>query len=804
MCKLKTILLTIVGSLLLSSAIEAQATLKGVVKDSTTNEAAIGAIVYSLNDKSHGTVSDINGNYQLNLLPGRDTVVCSMIGMQADTIVISGEKNAEHNFLLSSGVQQMATMVVSAGRYERKLEDITVSMEVMKPSLIENKNSSNITDALEQVPGLDILDGEPQIRGGSGFNFGVGSRVAILIDGLPALAGDGGALEWSFIPIENVEQVEVIKGASSVTYGSSALSGSINIRTAYAKDKPVTIISGSSGLYDAPSVAGTKWWDGMANFSTVSFMHAQRFGQLDLVIGGMAKYDHGYIGPPTYNKNLPKVDNDTTLNNNDVGEKTGRFNFNLRYKPKNTPQINYGINGNFMQSDNTRTLIWQDDTLGLYRAFPHTLTQLHQKMFYIDPFINYNSDNRWIQSFRTRYSYTNNLATNEDVTTNTATPNILTITNVIYSEYQVVKQVNEDLNFTGGLVMNQTYSYNGISFPGVLNTNHLQNFAGFLQVDKKFWKRLNLSVGFREESFAMNNGKTTLQPVLRAGANVKVAKRTYVRASIGQGYRFPSITEKYIYSNIGGVDIFPNPNLQAETSVNEEIGVKQEFKINKFTGAIDVAAFQQYYDNTIEITYGGWNTYYQFGNEYVQEGFKYLNTGQTRVKGLEISLPGYGEITKDLAIEVTSDITYIVPQAMQPNLVFATDSNQRGMTYTNSSTNTKNNILKYRFQTLAKVDLELTYKKYSIGGDWRYYSVMQNIDTLFYVYDAVAHYGIVNYRQTHDAPINVFDARVAVQVSKVIKAAFVVNNVTNLSYSLRPMKIEAPRTFAIRVTYRVD
>ncbi len=799
---------------LISASLSAQSTgtLKGVVTDAATKETMIGAVVYNISDKTRGVVSDVDGNYQLPLNPGVDTIVCTIISMQPDTFIVTDpSKDVVHNFHLRSGSQQLETYVVSAGKYERKLEEITVSMEVLKPSLIENKNSSNIKDVLEQVPGLNILDGEPQIRGGSGFDFGVGTRVAILIDGLPALSGDGSALAWSFIPLENVEQVEVIKGASSVTYGSSALSGSINVRTAYAKDKPVTMVSMSEGMYDSPSVPGAKWAErttglnGLPTFSNVSFMHAEKLGQLDLVFGGMMKYDYGYIGPPAYNKNLPAAFNDTTTKNNQVGERTGRFNFNLRYRPKNAPKLNFGLNGNFMQSSSNRTLLWQNDTAGLYRAFPHTLTKLGQKMFYIDPFINYNSSNGLIQSFRTRWSYNDNTATNEDLTTNTAAPNIRTLTNVVYSEYQLVKQINEGLNFTGGLIMNQTYSYNNLPYPGVLQINHLQNYAGFIQLDKKLWKVLNLSAGFREESFKMNSETTTYKPILRAGANLKLAKGTFLRASYGQGYRFPSITEKYIYSDVGGLPIFPNPGLIAETSTNIEIGIKQGFKINNFMGALDVAVFQQLYSNTIEITYGLWEKHLdRFGNDSNKAGFKYLNTGDTRIRGIEISLPGEGRITKDLKIDVLADITYIIPQALQPNKVYATDSNYTGMTYTNSSTNTNNNILKYRFQTIGKVDLQITYKQFSIGGDWRYYSVMQNIDTIFYEFASQGGYGIAQYINNHYRPIDVFDARIGMQATKQLKVAFVVDNLTNLSYSLRPLKIESPRTYAIRLTYRID
>jgi len=790
----KLLLVTIIFTYSVSLHAQNSGVLKGVVKDALSNEAVIGAIVYDLNDKTHGVVSDVNGQYQLHLNSGKRKVVCSLISMKPDTIEIiisDTTKVREYNFLLKSSSSQLETMVVSAGKYEQKLEEITVSMEVIKPTLIENKNAANIKGALEQVPGLDILDGEPQIRGGSGFDFGVGSRVAILIDGLPALSGNGSALQWDFIPMENVEQVEVIKGASSVTYGSSALSGSINVRTEYAKDIPITKLEISSGMYDSPSIADSKWWNGMANFSNTSVMHAEKSGQLDWVIGMMAIYDHGYIGPPGKNAN----NMDTTITNNQVDEKTARFNFNLRYRPKKIPQLNYGINGNIMKSTNNISLIWANDTSGLYRAYPYTMTFQNQTMFYVDPFINFYSDGGLSQSIRTRYSYTNNVYSN---TNNTA--NITNNCSVVYAEYQIIKKINDGLNVTGGLIMSQIYSHSGIDTLGIPSYNHLQNFAGYAQIDKKFWEIVNVSIGVREESFIMNDGKLVAKPVFRSGLNLKLAKETFLRCSYGQGYRYPSIAEKFTYSNIGGMPIYPNPLLMPETSWNAEVGIKQGFKINGFAGSIDAALFQQQYQNTIEITYGAWDRYLQFGQYSYNTGFKYLNTGPTRVRGFEISLPGSGKIFRNLRFDILADYTFTLPQALKPSSVYATDSSQFQMSYNSTSTDTRNNILKYRFQNIAKIDYQFTYKKFFIGGDWRYYSFMQNIDTVFYAEEPVAHYGIQQYRKIHDRGTNIFDARIGVQITKIFKAPFVVNNVANLSCSLRPLKIEAPRTFAIKLS----
>lgn len=766
--------------------------LKGVVKDASNNETIIGANIYDLNDMTHGASSDVNGNYQLSLSAGKHTIICSFVSMKSDTIEINIDpaKPSEHDFLLESTAIQLQTMVVSAGKFEQKLNEISVSMEVLKPTLIENKNSTNVKGVLDQTPGLNILDGEPQIRGGSGFNFGIGSRVAILIDGLPALAGDGGRPEWNFIPLENVEQIEVIKGASSVTYGSSALSGSVNIRTAYPKDQPEVKVSAYSGVYDSPPIDSSKWWKGTAAFYGTSFLYAEKFAQTDLVLGGMEIYDHGFIGPPRYRGFNAS---DTTIRESEVGEKTRRLNCNLRYRPKKIPQLNFGVNANFMKSQNNLSLIWDNDSSGLYRAFPNTLTLQNQIIYYIEPFLNFYTDGGFKYSMRTRYFATKNVMPDQTIETDVA-----------YSEYQFIKNIKflNDLNITGGLVRNQTNSKSGLPYKGILPVNRLENYAVYTQLDKKLWNILNVSAGFRGESFKINDEEVVAQPIFRSGLNLQLAEATYLRYSYGQGYRFPTITEKYIHSDIGGLAIYPNPILQPETSWNSEIGFKQGFKIKNFVGFIDFAAFWQEYENTIEFTYGVWDRNKDmFGDDSLSAGFKYLNTGRTRVKGLEVSLPGEGKISKDFKINILGGYTYVLPQAVYPDQVFATDSTPQEMTYNFTSTDTTDDILKYRFQHIAKVDLQLTYKFLSVGGSWRYYSFIQNIDQVFYLFEPVMQSGIIEYREEHNKGIHIFDARLGVDVTKKIKIAFIVNNVYNLSYSLRPLKIESPRTFALRISF---
>jgi outer membrane receptor for ferric coprogen and ferric-rhodotorulic acid len=168
---------------------------------------------------------------------------------------------------------------------------------------------------------------------------------------------------------------------------------------------------------------------------------------------------------------------------------------------------------------------------------------------------------------------------------------------------------------------------------------------------------------------------------------------------------------------------------------------------------------------------------------------------------------GEGKLSKDIALSILGGYTYCVPQSINPSYVFATDNPSPGSTptrlsYSSTSTDTSNNILKYRFQHIAKIDVQLSWKSISIGGSVRYYSFMQNIDRAFYNLDQPNQpgSGIKAYRIFHNQGVTVYDARIGWKISQHYKTALVVNNLFNLEYSLRPLKIEAPRTIALQVS----
>ncbi len=797
-----------------SSLAQSTGVLKGKVISASKNEPLSSATIRLVSDLSTGTVTDLDGNYTLVLDSGYHKLFCGYIGYASDTFVIHISTGAytEKNINMQPSSEILKTVVVSSGKFAQNLEELTVSMEVLKPGLINNKNTTSIETALEQVPGLSIIDNDPQIRGGSGFTFGVGSRVAIVVDGIPMLSGDAGRPEWSYIPVENIAQIEIIKGSSSVLYGSSAINGVINVRSAYPTSTPKTTISYSVGEYSQPMQPAQNWYNGaIPGFMNLNFLHSEIINHnLDLVIGGNFNLDQSYIGPappmgyidPTVKKALLLTDSIPTFSNRDMLKERVRLNFNLRYRSKKVKGLSYGINGNGMLNKTNMVLAWLSDSLGLYKGYPGAVFLENQTFFNLDPFIRYDAGEGVTHSLVSRVFHTDDEMTNNQSTNGT----------LYYAEYQLQKKYKDiGLTFTGGIVGSLSTTHAQLYDSSGTPNNKVTNAAGYLQIDKKFWDILNLSGGVRYEYFQTNNLPGAAQPIYRAGASLQVLKGTWIRSSFGDGYRYPTITERYISTKAGLFGVFPNPGLQPETSRNFELGLKQGFKIGDCMGYLDIAGFQQNYHNTIEYLFGVWDPTISL------VGFKFVNTGDSRVSGADISMAcSTPESNKRFGLTALVGYTYVDPVSLTPNLVYAHTKNFQGgpgdsVSYKNSSLDTTGNVLKYRFKNMVKVDVEVRIFKFGLGVSYRYYSKMQNIDNAFQTienltkdlnssYPKFQTINIVNYWEIHKN-FSVFDARASYRLSDRHKISVVCNNLFNVAYFLRPLKIEAPRTLALQYVY---
>lgn len=801
------------GILAIFLATQSQAQfLSGVVTNAQTGEKLPGVAVFDASNKKSSTLTNEKGEYKLQLFTGEYILVFQLIGFKPDTLKVKFDLPGSAktlNVQLKETVTELKTFVTSASKYEQAIEKITVSMEVLKPNIIENKNTTSLDDALQQVPGVSIVDNEPQIRSGSGFSFGAGSRVMILVDDLPILSGDAGRPSWGFLPVENIEQVEVVKGAASVLYGSAALSGVINIRTAYPKDKPETRINYFSGVYNRPQRRSANWPSSPQLYHNLSFNHTRKFKKWDIVAGGNFFHDDGFKGStPSFQGISPTTDTTTR-----EYESRARVNVSIRRNVQKVKGLAYGVNLNGMVSNSAATLIWFNNSDQMYRSYPGAITETKQRTYYIDPFVTYQTEKGWSHSLKTRYFYLNNENTN----------NQSNQSSLLYSEYKLQKLIKlkseRTLLISTGFVNMLSFArsdlYKGELAADTSNkaSSDAANRAAFVQLDWNITKKLNLSAGARYEYFLISKPRignspkenfSDQKPVFRAGANYQLFDFTFLRASVGQGFRFPTIGEKYIRTAVGPINIYPSENLLAETSVNYEIGFKQGFAIKGFKGFVDLALFRQDFNNTIEFNFGQWGG---LADPLFGLGFRSINIGKTRVSGYEISITGTGKIGK-VELMTLVGYTYTLPVTLEPSKVlYETGLNQ--VSYDSSSSNPKNNILKYRFQHLAKGDVQATYKKWVLGVSVRYNSFMQNIDRLFEELDTFAALGLLavspgltEYRKVNNKGALVFDARLGYQLNSKLRLSLVVNNILNNEYTLRPMVVEQPRTTAIQLSLK--
>jgi len=777
-----------------------------VIKGKVTDEKTSDPLPYvniGVRGQATGTFSDSNGAYRLELPKGEYDLFISSVGYEKieKHLRIDGKKSYMLDLKLVAISQELGTVVVSASKYAQKIQESISSIEVLKAKSIEIGNFASADKVVDKIPGITIVNNEPQIRAGSGFSSGLGSRVMVMVDEIPLLRGDAGRPDWALLPIDDVDQIEVVKGASSVVFGSSAINGAVNVRTAWPKEEAVTKIIPFIGTYSKPERYYATPWSGINPMVYgITLTHSQKIDNFDLT-GGVSYYkDQGYIGGTPEGKV-----SDTIYNNGQYNSRFKLF-FNSRLRSKKVDGLTYGLNGNFMFQENAEAYFWYDADTNLYRSYPGSLSRFKTFTFYVDPFIKYFAKNGDVHSFKNRVYY---LKTD-------GLYNQTSLSVTLFDEYQYTHKFKKagDLMLVTGVMNIYSYAF-GKVFSGKLSavgtpnsgengTYTAENVAVYAQLEKKFFKRLSVLLGGRYEYYHLAD-LTVSKPIFRAGLNFQAAKASYVRLSAGQGYRVPSIGERYITTTSGNFGFYPNPGLKPESSISYELGFKQMFRVGKFSGMVDLAGFYEDYDNYVEFNFGYWG----FNPDVTKDvGFKFFNTGPARIYGIDASIAGEGDLAKNLNLGVMLGYTYSVPQALDPNYVFYVDPNnsKNSLTYLFTSSDSAGHILKYRVQSLLKGDVQVTWKRFSTGFGVRYYGFMKNIDRFFYdILDGQmfgVKSGIKKYRAEHNTGTYIVDYRISYAL-RSFKFSVIVNNLMNTEFSLRPLTIESPRMTQLQVVYKI-
>lgn len=696
-------------------------------------------------------------------------------GYEVDSIQV--QQSEYVNVSLSLLSQDVKTVVVTSGKRNQNIEEIPISIEILKPALIANKGFTNLEQAVNQSPGVFTMDGQVSIRGGGGYAYGAGSRVMLLWNGIPMLSPDVGDVKWNAVPMEQASQIEILKGASSVLYGSGALNGIIALTEKEAKPEGQLTMKYQSGIYGDPKRSSMTWWERNPTTHLLDVYYGKSKGRLGYTIGVNGLIDEGY-----------REGND---------EKRARINGSLYYFPKKYPKMKVGMSYQFQWQDKGVFILWKNDSMG-YQALENTLSRQRAIRLNVDPYLKFIDKHDNKHHLRTRY-YLVTTGNSEQVYD-------ASFAEMYYADYNIQKKIG-NTNIISGF-MNMTNKVTSYVFD-----NHLSNnVALYEQVETKL-KKLDLTAGLRLEYCQLDKSKPETQllifnkftspvyPIFRLGTHYAINKASHLRASFGQGIRFPSVAERYISASVGSVRIFRNPDLRAETGWNSEIGWKQILKLGKWMGMIDVAGFVNQYSNMTEFSFGVYKpdtmAFLQTNNPnainylYNWVGFQAQNAEKARIMGLEFSFNSSGTIGN---VELVSLLgyTYMNPVSLNNDPI-----------YRSSFSDTTTNMLKYRFNHLAKADIQATYKKWGLGASMRYNSFMKNIDRAFEVgvLGTQLLVGMQQYRQQFNKGVFVFDARVSYEVKKGIKLNFIANNFLNAEYLSRPGDVQAPRNFTLQLQY---
>ncbi len=589
--------LLIVGCL--ASTALGQATIKGVVIDSALNQPMLGAEVRVNNSDGEfvtGASTDfVEGAYSVSVATGTYELVVSYMGYQtiSRTVPLQGSATETVNFNLQEEVNVLKIVTKTASRFETPVSKSPISIDVVQPTLVENTNATKVDEVVDKVPGVTVVDGQANIRGGSGFSYGAGSRVLLLVDDLPLLTGDAGQPNWRDIPVENISQIEVVKGAASALYGSSALNGIINIRTAYATNEPYTKVSLFQTSFMTPRRAETAWWNngpiGVWDADTnddndvdtltpqffqgrngyrkpvelgVQLAHRRKIGKFDLTLGGNYFYQDSYRAG--------------------MYERKYRINSNMRYRF--STKMNAGLNVNFNTGQSGSFFIWANESVygqgffgdsvfnQIYVPRPGSITETNTVRFNIDPYFTVYANKEGRHRIQGRFFYVDNQ--NNNAQSNSS--------NLFYGEYHYQRKFKitstffGDLQFVGGAVCtytNATSQLFGNATYDVANAAaYLQGEIGLIKKPNSDDTRLALTVGARVEYNSIRSPdsvivdpnpageglilnpeplSTETKPVFRVGLNYEITPFTFLRASWGQGYRYPTIAERYITTLIG-------------------------------------------------------------------------------------------------------------------------------------------------------------------------------------------------------------------------------------------------------------
>ncbi|NPD44080.1 MULTISPECIES: TonB-dependent receptor [unclassified Lentimicrobium] len=555
--------------------------------------------ITSLEGKSDNSVSE------------KSIIVISFTGYKTvlDTILPGEDKK----YKLSTDLMNLDQVVVTATRTSKKLKDVPVITQLLLAEEIESRGITEIGSLLEdEVPGVEIH------QAGYGADIKIqgldANYVLFLIDGERMAGETEGNVDYSRINMNDVERVEIVKGASSALYGSQAMGGVINIITKKPNNKVEFSLGGKYGEMNQTSYPDLKSNDdfyfykskldlpnlnlhGTLGFNLNKFMSKTNFN---------IKSSDAYILTSSDSLHKDYVDHDLKgvelptmhIPGNEDYSISQLFEYQVTDKWRMRANANYYKHNIYdFKKDNIYDG-YEDFNFGLKSIFSFSeLSNLE---------LSYNDDTYHKYEVNERIDWKNKLYNHH-----------------FYNPKAILNQrINEQHFLTVGLedLAEELATMMFSSAIDSLVSKSSNTIIAYAQDDYQINSKWNMIGGFRMDHHSTYG--THLTPKL--SMMYKLIPVTF-RANYAMGFRSPTLKELYMdWSMLGMFDIKGNENLIPET--NNYLSFSAEYTRSVFN--ISANFYQNWFKNKI----GG---YWSF-DEYGKQVYNYTNIDKSQMHGLEV------------------------------------------------------------------------------------------------------------------------------------------------------------------------
>jgi len=700
--------------------------LSGKVIDKEMNSVLMQVNVSLTNTKTgekYLSSSDISGVYKFSKLrKGNYILKASHIGYSEyeEEIEINFADVMEKNIYLKSADIEIEKINVTSSKTEVTLQQTPSSISSIGSKEIFNKNILTFDNVLEEIQGVTVnrssginvsslsIRGSSDVAGG-----GIGNRVLLLLDGRPSLTGDSKGALWSLIPVSIIERTEVVKGAFSSLYGSSAIGGVVNVITKKPTYKAFTSLNMNYGFYEKLPDS-LSFSESLQSFTGADLIHSNTIKKFSYLANINYKKNEGYSQQSGY----------------DFYSFTGKFTYDVLSNRDLEATIQY------TNSDSDFPRYWRKDAGQVadpYKVAEHYIGDYIKKKsqsydLYYRAIPNSNS------KYTTRFYY---YYLNSNSFYNPNNPVSLLFAdsgkglNTFIDSYNIgnISQVDFQLGKSNYLISGVDIQMNIVkSDPDEIlyGNQQMNNFGLFIQdqtkliMDKNGNDILTSTAGIRADYIKVISGINSFQlspkisfvysPVI----DNTLFSNTSFRLLAGRAFRAPSIAEIYFKKELfGGFDFIYNPNLKPEEMISVEAGLRKQYE-SRFT--LDLSVFYNYYENLIQ--------YINVGNS-IYGPFQVQNIAQSQISGFEFYIDYNSEIKLfDSPLDYYFNVGYTYLKAID------------------LSPDRKNDFLPYKPQHNFNFTTNFNYYDFNLNVNGRYLSKIDEV--LFYNFEEPEAYFLLN------------------------------------------------------------